>query len=54
MNKIIILSILLAFVAITTDAQFVFGAGHLIGEHGVIQMLRTAGYEVEQITIKTL
>ena len=34
--------------------MFVFGAGHLIGEHGVIQMLRTAGYEVEQITIKTL
>ena len=29
--------------------MFVFGAGHLIGEHGVIQMLRTAGYEVEQI-----
>lgn len=34
--------------------MFVFGAGHLLGEHGVIQLLRTAGYEVEQIKIKTL
>lgn len=34
--------------------MFVFGAGHLIGEHGMIQLLRTAGYEVEQIIIKTL
>jgi hypothetical protein len=34
--------------------MFVFGAGHLIGEHGIIQLLRTAGYEVEQIKIKTL
>ncbi len=34
--------------------MFVFGAGHLLGEHGMIQLLRTAGYEVEQIIIKTL
>ena len=34
--------------------MFVFGAGHLIGEHGIIKLLRTAGYEVEQIKIKTL
>ena len=34
--------------------MFVFGSGHLIGEHGVIHLLRTAGYEVEQIKIKTL
>ena len=34
--------------------MFVFGAGHLIGEQGVIQLLRTAGYEVEQIKIKQL
>ena len=29
--------------------MFVFGAGHLIGEHGVIQLLRGAGYTVEQV-----
>lgn len=34
--------------------MLVFGAGHLIGEQGVIQLLRTAGYEVEQIKIKQL
>jgi hypothetical protein len=34
--------------------MFVFGAGHLIGEQGVIQLLRTAGYEVEQIKINQL
>ena len=28
---------------------FVFGAGHLVGQYGVIQLLRDAGYEVEQI-----
>ena len=28
---------------------FVFGAGHLIGQYGVLQLLRDAGYEVEQI-----
>jgi uncharacterized protein YbaP (TraB family) len=29
--------------------MFVFGSGHLIGEHGIIQMLRSSGYEVEQV-----
>lgn len=29
--------------------MFVFGSGHLIGEHGIIQMLRASGYEVEQV-----
>ena len=29
--------------------MFVFGSGHLIGEHGIIQMLRNSGYEVEQV-----
>ena len=29
--------------------MFVFGSGHLIGEHGIIEMLRTSGYEVEQV-----
>ncbi len=28
---------------------FVFGAGHLIGTNGIIQLLRDAGYSVEQI-----
>lgn len=28
---------------------FVFGAGHLIGTYGILQLLRDAGYEVEQI-----
>ena len=29
--------------------MFVFGSAHLIGEHGIIQMLRASGYEVEQV-----
>ena len=29
--------------------MFVFGSGHLIGEHGIVQKLRDAGYEVEQV-----
>ncbi|MBO4822276.1 MAG: TraB/GumN family protein [Prevotella sp.] len=29
--------------------MFVFGSGHLIGEHGIIQMLCASGYEVEQV-----
>ena len=29
--------------------MIVFGSGHLIGEHGIIQMLRSSGYEVEQV-----
>ena len=29
--------------------MFVFGSAHLIGEHGIIQMLRATGYEVEQV-----
>jgi uncharacterized protein YbaP (TraB family) len=29
--------------------MFVFGSAHLIGEHGIIQMLRVTGYEVEQV-----
>ena len=29
--------------------MIVFGSGHLIGEHGIIQMLRATGYEVEQV-----
>jgi len=28
---------------------FVFGAGHLIGEDGILQLIRQAGYSVEQI-----
>ena len=29
--------------------MFVFGAGHLIGTNGILQLLRDAGYQVEQI-----
>ena len=29
-----------------TPTMFVFGAGHLIGEYGVLQLLRQAGYDV--------
>ena len=29
--------------------MFVFGAGHLIGDFGILQLLRNAGYIVEQI-----
>lgn len=29
--------------------MFVFGAGHLVGPHGVIQLLRNAGCQVEQM-----
>ena len=29
--------------------MFVFGAGHLIGDYGILQLLRNAGYNVEQI-----
>lgn len=29
--------------------MFVFGAGHLAGEHGIIQLLRDAGYQIEPI-----
>ena len=29
--------------------MIVFGSGHLIGEHGIILMLRATGYEVEQV-----
>ncbi len=29
---------------------FVFGAGHLVGPHGVVSLLREAGYEVEQVS----
>ena len=32
--------------------MFVFGSGHLIGEYGIIHLLRNAGYEVEQIKIE--
>ena len=32
--------------------MFVFGSGHLIGEYGIIHLLRDAGYEVEQIKIQ--
>ena len=32
--------------------MFVFGAGHLIGAYGIVQLLRQAGYEVEQMTEK--
>ena len=32
--------------------MFVFGSGHLIGEHGIVQKLRDAGYEVEQVKWK--
>ena len=30
-------------------SMFVFGAGHLIGDYGILQLLRNAGYNVEQI-----
>ena len=30
--------------------MFVFGAGHLIGTYGVLQLLRNAGFTIEQIT----
>lgn len=33
--------------------MFVFGAGHLIGANGVIEMLRNAGYEVVQVKKNT-
>ena len=29
--------------------MFVFGTGHLMGTHGILQLLRNAGYQVEQI-----
>ena len=32
--------------------MFVFGAGHLIGDYGILQLLRNAGYNVEQIRKK--
>ena len=32
--------------------MFVFGAGHLLGEYGIIQLLRNAGYKVEQVKNK--
>ena len=32
--------------------MFVFGSGHLIGEHGIIAMLREAGYKVKQVKCK--
>ena len=32
--------------------MFVIGSGHLIGEHGIVQKLRDAGYEVEQVKWK--
>ena len=31
--------------------MFVFGAGHLIGDYGILQLLRNTGYNVEQIKI---
>ena len=35
------------------DAMVVVGAMHLVGEQGLVQLLRTRGYTVEQVT-KTL
>ena len=32
--------------------MFCFGAAHLLGEHGIIQLLNDAGYKVEQVKIK--
>lgn len=32
--------------------MFVFGAGHLVGPSGVLQLLRNEGYKVEQIKVK--
>lgn len=32
--------------------MFVFGAGHLIGKYGMLQLLRNAGYIVEQVRNK--
>ena len=32
--------------------MFVFGAGHLIGESGIIQLLSNAGYKIEQVKVK--
>ena len=34
---------------ISWQMLFVFGAGHLIGINGVLQLLSDAGYKVEQI-----
>lgn len=32
--------------------MFVFGAGHLIGAYGILQLLRDVGYNVEQVKTK--
>ena len=32
--------------------MFCFGAAHLLGEHGIIQLLNDAGYKVEQVKIE--
>ena len=32
--------------------MFAFGAGHLLGDEGIIQLLRNAGYKVEQVKSK--
>lgn len=32
--------------------MFVFGAGHLLGNQGIIQILRNSGYQVEQVKKK--
>ena len=32
--------------------MFCFGAAHLLGEHGIIQLLNDAGYKVEQVKIQ--
>ena len=32
--------------------MFNFGAGHLIGDYGIIQLLQNAGYNVEQVESK--
>ena len=29
--------------------MFVFGAGHLVGPHGVLQLLRDAGYKIKPV-----
>jgi len=35
-----------------TPTMFVFGAGHLLGDEGIIHLLRNAGYKVEQVKSK--
>lgn len=37
---------------VEAPTMFVFGAGHLIGDYGILQLLRDTGYIVEQVPVK--